>query len=122
MFTFDRSSGQMRHDGVLIGLGYSGHGVAANDPTREREKNVGPLPAGLYTIRRDDVARLGPIDFDLIPATENEMYGRDGFKIHWDTAAHDFTASDGCIVFWFMQVFQIIATAVAAHDDQLRVL
>lgn len=86
--------------GTVIGQGYTGHGLGLNNPVDEGIHNVGPLPEGKYTIGPfyDDPHGKGPIVAHLIPSPLNEMYGRSGFMIHGDTAAHNQTASEGCIV------------------------
>ncbi|MGB9255254.1 MAG: hypothetical protein WCC25_10510, partial [Candidatus Korobacteraceae bacterium] len=60
------------------------------------------LPHGTYTIgpAYDDNNHpgKGPVVMPLEPDPANEMFGRDGFLIHGDTAARDHTASDGCII------------------------
>ena len=62
-----------------------------------KEKNVGPLPPGRYSIGRAyRHGRLGPVTMNLEPLEGTEMHGRDLFRIHGDNKAAD--ASQGRIV------------------------
>lgn len=98
MLTYSQSNGQLRRDGVLIGLGYSGRGEGLSNPDKQELVNTGPLPRGSYTLWRSKATDLGPIAFSLAPYPENQMHGRSAFYIHWDNRSHNFTASEGCIV------------------------
>lgn len=105
-WNYDRATGNLRDsDGLLAALCYSGHGPGLNNPAKEQEHDVGPLPAGLYTLvevlSRAELERLrlGPRVFQLIPDPANNMYGRSGFYLHWRrTAETYFNSSHGCIV------------------------
>jgi type VI secretion system (T6SS) effector TldE1-like protein len=112
MWTYQQSTGQLRHDGHLTGTGYSGHGVGKNDPVAQNVSETGPLPRGLYTIAQCHThPRLGPIAMFLTPNDSNEMFGRSDFYIHGDNAAHD--ASLGCII-----MPHDTRVEVAASDDR----
>lgn len=78
---------------------YSGHGDGLNNPDKEAEHNVGPIPAGLWNITgwRDQYGSKGPCVAFLAPFG-HDAHGRSGFLIHGDNAALNFTASDGCII------------------------
>lgn len=78
---------------------YSGHGEGLNNPDREKEHNVGPIPAGLWNIRawRDAYGSKGPCVAFLEPFG-HDAFGRSGFLLHGDNRAGNFTASDGCII------------------------
>ncbi|WP_051203100.1 tlde1 domain-containing protein [Desulfovibrio aminophilus] len=99
-------------DGNVLGNGYSGKGTPGekdagrNNPGREGEENVGPIPRGNWRVveitdenYRPDLAR--PI-FKLEPDTETEArvnsMGRKprSFLVHGDNAESD--ASEGCII------------------------
>ena len=101
-FKFDRAAGVFYDtDGsVLCDTAYSGHGEGVNNPEMEQIPNVGPLPAGTYTIGppHEPIDHLGPVAMPLTPDPSNEMYGRFGFYIHGDTVQMNHTASDGCII------------------------
>jgi hypothetical protein len=100
MITFDRKSGRLTDaHGKLIATVWSGHGAAANDPSREREKGVGPLPSGDYKAGHPrDGGHLGPFVLDLVQIS-GESYGRGLFRVHGDHANDtDHSASDGCII------------------------
>lgn len=82
---------------IAFGL-YSGHGDGLNNPEKENDKGVGPLPRGLYRIVqwRDD-PHLGPCVAQL-QQVKGETFGRSGFYIHGDNALMNHSASDGCII------------------------
>lgn len=99
--TFDRRKGTLAFnagDPFVTGV-WSGHNGAANDVSRERERGIGPLPAGLYRIGAPrESTRLGPFVMDL-EQIEGESYERSLFRIHGDTRNdHDHSASDGCVI------------------------
>ena len=102
MIKFDRKLGTLFNDrGAVIATGiWAGHGDARNDPSREREKMIGPLPAGMYTMRDPrDSDHLGSYVIDLEPHPGNQMYGRGLFRIHGDNKTPDPNdASNGCII------------------------
>lgn len=100
MITFNRAKGTLTFSSGLVLAGiWSGHGDAANDPSREREKGIGPLPAGDYEIGAPrDGGHLGPFVMDL-KQISGDSYGRDLFRIHGDTVDDEnHEASDGCII------------------------
>lgn len=99
MYLYSQSSGQLSKNGVALGIGYSGHPPRKNDPTAQAIEDVGPIPAGLYTIGKSFwSALLGPVVMRLTPNPDDEMFGRSGFLIHGDSAEHAGFASNGCIV------------------------
>jgi RHS repeat-associated protein len=77
--------------------GYSGNGQGLNNPAAQNQPYVGPLPQGSYTVG-GTTNRRGPNTRTLIPGPSNNMYGRAGFLLHGDNAAHNNTASEGCII------------------------
>lgn len=95
-----QSTGLMyRPDGSQAGVGYSGHGQGFNCPGFQQVHDVGPIPCGLYSIgTAQDHPMLGPVAIPLIPDPTNTMFGRSHFYCHGDNAAHDGTASLGCII------------------------
>lgn len=108
-FKYEQRTGRfavVNREAVLsfIGRGYSGHGAAINDPTRENLQRFGPIPCGLWHVSSAIFhPKLGPLAFPL--AAEDERgtiipapYGRSGFFIHGDNASRNRTASSGCIV------------------------
>lgn len=101
MITFDRKAGTLTDStGKLISkVIWSGHGDAHNDPSREKEKGIGPLPAGLYRMGHPrDGGHLGPFVIDL-EMIEGNAYGRSLFRMHGDHPNDfDWSASDGCII------------------------
>jgi len=125
MLNYSQASGEMhdRYD-VLLGTGYAGHGAGVNNPAMQSIPSVGPLPQGVYMISPPiDTATHGPYVMWLTPNPANEMFGRSGFGIHADEAAHpgEHLASTGCIVM-SNQARIAIWTAAQADDRQLRVI
>lgn len=103
--------------GIIAGVGYSGSPAGKNNPSCQDQKCVGPLPQGWYTISGPECTctlpkpgkgtcpdcgettlhKHGPFVLRLTPDLENEMFDRDGFLIHGDSALHPGAASEGCI-------------------------
>lgn len=99
MIQYEISTGTVRRDGTLIGVGYSGQPECKNNPSKCSVHDHGPIPPGLYTIEPPrDTPTHGPYVLPLTPDSKNEMYGRSGFLIHGDSIAHPGTASHGCII------------------------
>lgn len=95
-WTYRSSDGELLHDGVFVGTGYSGRGEARNNPDMEAVANEGPIPRGSYHIADARFSeRLGPIVMNLDPVGHDAL-GRADFRIHGDNASHD--ASHGCII------------------------
>ena len=78
---------------------YSGRGVGLNNPTKYRERGIGPIPIGCYDVHgpiRHE--RMGPVAFRLDPKPWNDMAGRSGFMLHGDNSKRNRSASSGCII------------------------
>jgi hypothetical protein len=92
---------QIKQDGQFdtIGVGYSGSlsGGGRNDPSKQCERDVGPIPRGLYTIGPPGPGP-SPYSLRLTPDPSNDMCGRSHFLIHGDSISHPGNASDGCII------------------------
>ena len=81
-----------------LGVGYSGHGSFINDPSREAEAGLGPIPVGVWKMGRAvHHQNLGPAAIPLSPFGHNAR-GRTEFFIHGDNGRGDRSASRGCIV------------------------
>lgn len=94
---YKQSNGELMHDGVFEGNGYSGTGVGRNSPAMQDTRDVGPIPQGNYKIEGAiDMKTLGPCVMGLTPSPDDNMYGRSGFFIHGNNIADD--ASHGCII------------------------
>src|ERR1700685_4671777 len=102
MWTYEQQTGRMLDpDGTLVGVGYSGHVEGVNAPGFEMIADVGPIPAGLYTVEAPiDSETHGPFALPLNPDPANQMFGRDDFLIHGDRvdAPGLRQASLGCII------------------------
>lgn len=92
------SSGQLYDNNKPFGApGYAGTGKGRNNSAMVKEKSVGPLPPGRYSIGAPQHhKKLGPGSMYLDPFPENNIHGRDRFYIHGDNSRND--ASEGCIV------------------------
>jgi hypothetical protein len=86
---------------------YSGFGVHANVPADEHIVGQGPIPRGNYAMGSMVTnTHMGPVAIHLVPDDATRAYildirpgsDPDTFYIHDDTAIHNHTASEGCIV------------------------
>ena len=100
MWTYEQATGRILDpEGALFATGYAGHGAGKNDPALQGVVDIGPLPAGTYTLGVPrDSAQLGPYAIPLIADPSNAMFGRSGFYLHGVSASHPGAASCGCIV------------------------
>lgn len=117
MWTYDQSSGELRHDGAFEGTGYSGTGIGRNNPDAQNIPDTGPIPQGTYKIGAVyDHPHLGPCVMALDPLPGTETFGRSLFRIHGDNMRHD--ASEGCVILG-PSIRKLIATS---GDHELEVL
>ena len=116
MFTYKQTNGLLDHDGVAVGMGYSGHAEGRNNPAMQAVHNVGPIPQGLYAIGPPhDTPTHGPHVMPLTPVGHDAL-GRSGFLMHGDNVKHD--ASLGCIIM-LRTVRDVVSASV---DKQLTVV
>lgn len=119
---FPPSAGDLTPLYRSIGLGYSGHGDAVNDPARVAEKNLGPIPPGRWRMGGPrDHAGLGHYVIPLTPADGTMTHDRDGFYIHGDTKYRDRSASHGCIVME-LRAREELGEGIDRGDVELEVL
>jgi hypothetical protein len=106
MLFYNRQPGELTDttSNVTLDGFYAGMNLGKNNPAMQDVHNVGPLPAGIYTIGQlmihppgDPLRHLGPC-MSLTPDPANVMFGRSGFFFHLDNPAHVGASSDGCIV------------------------
>jgi len=105
MWVYEIRSGKFYEDsGGLIAIGYSGGNKgenpgAVNNASLISVPFVGPIPPGIYDINapRDD-PHTGKYTLDLVADPDNQMYGREGFRIHGDNPRLNKSASEGCII------------------------
>lgn len=97
---YDQSSGDLRDpSGHFVCRGYSGHGAGKNNPARQHERAVGPIPRGRWKIGAPyDSKNVGPYALTLTPCAGTEVFGRSAFRIHGDSKRAPGTASHGCII------------------------
>lgn len=103
MWTYNSATGALARGGTIEGYGYSGNGSGLNCPAMSVVPNVGPIPAGEWTIGKffDDIEGddpKGKLVCHLTPVFDTDTHDRSGFMIHGDNAAMDHTASEGCII------------------------
>jgi hypothetical protein len=96
-FVYLQKAGKLLLDGKELGSGYSGHGAGKNNPEKEKEKNVGPIPQGVYKISAPREYKKMANCFDLTPIG-HDAQKRTELMIHGDSIASPGTASRGCIV------------------------
>ncbi|HEY4112863.1 MAG TPA: tlde1 domain-containing protein [Rhizomicrobium sp.] len=98
MWTFSQETGQLIHDGQLVGVGYSGTGRGRCNPAMQNVANVGPIPQGSYRIGPASYShpKLGPCVMALTPLPGTNTFGRSAFFIHGNNQAND--ASHGCVI------------------------
>lgn len=84
---------------TAVAVGYSGAVGAQNNPEREGERAIGPIPRGMWELDAPigRHPRLGPIVIGLEPKGHNAK-ARTAFFIHGDNSQGDNSASKGCIV------------------------
>lgn len=108
-WTYEITTGYLRHDGLLIGAGWSGRNISGgvqgrNNVSAVQVHGIGPCPIGWYTRGEMYNSPLrGPKTIPLIPDPENEMFGRQYFEMHGfriGTLASDPSnpSSDGCLI------------------------
>lgn len=96
-WTYKQSTGELFHNGELVGKGYSGVLTNKNNPDRQHVKGMGPLPRGTYRIGSTTSSK-GPMTIEL-HQTSGNSFGRDLFRIHGErTHGPAGYASAGCII------------------------
>lgn len=112
MFYFNNTTGELKHDGLHLGFGYSGRGPNKLNPAAENLRGIGPIPRGVWRIgpAHDDGA-LGSIVMNLDPVGNTNTFGRSLFRMHGDSIEHPGDASDGCIVL-ALTLRKIVAASV----------
>lgn len=112
---YRQSTGELYRNGRKVATGYSGLGVAKNNPLAQHERNLGPIPQGAYLIGQErESEEHGPVAIPLIPVTGTETYGRGSFMVHGDSVQHPGSASHGCII-----VNRPIREQIAASHEKL---
>lgn len=99
MFVYEQKTGRFYDPtGKLLATGYSGRGAAKNDPSREKERGIGPIPRGKWRIGLPyNSQKVGPFALPLTPV-DHKAHGRTAFLIHGDSIKNPGTASSGCII------------------------
>lgn len=99
MWNYHQASGVLDHDGLIVGVGYSGAPGGKNNPSMQSVPDVGPIPHGEYFIGDPlDTVEHGPHVLPLTPDPANEMFCRSSFLMHGDSLDHPGAASKGCII------------------------
>jgi type VI secretion system (T6SS) effector TldE1-like protein len=99
-WTYSQSTGQLQHNGVVVGTGYSGAGTSPangrNNSALQNVRDQGPIPQGQWRIGpAHSHPHKGPTVMRLTPVGHN-AFDRSGFLIHGNNAANN--ASQGCII------------------------
>ena len=116
---YSQKTGDLSHDGKIVGSGYAGFGEGVNNPADQAIPDVGPIPRGFYTIGPAFThPAAGPMTMRLTPQPGTDTFGRSGFLMHGDTASMDHTASHGCII----QNRSVRATVAVSDDRTLEVV
>jgi len=100
MWTYRQSSGELAHDGEIVGYGWSGWDDGINIPAMQNIPKVGPIPRGKWRIvgPPEDSPTHGPYTLRLIAEPETPTFGRSGFLMHGRSAVKPFETSRGCLV------------------------
>jgi len=100
MWTFQQNTGKLFDSQmVYIATGYAGAPGYKDNPADEQLKDKGPLPVGMYVFTAPyNNIKTGPYTMNLVPDSDNEMFGRGDFRVHGDSLTAPGTASEGCIV------------------------
>ena len=96
MWKYVQTTGDLFQDTIYVETGYSGAADGKNDPNKECQIQVGPIPRGWYDIgaQRD---KPTPITLPLTADDPDHCDPpRSGFLIHGDNSTG--TASTGCII------------------------
>jgi len=106
-WTYGQTSGNLWHNGVLLGRAYSGYMEHHNVHADQALHGLGPIPVGRYKIGEffddlepeppDGKQHKGPIVAHLYPCSDTVTFDRSGFMLHGDNAEQNFSGSDGCI-------------------------
>lgn len=101
---FKDKTTELRKDGILVSSNsYSGsfEEDGYNNPDKQNEHNIGPIPEGLWSIEGPpyDHPEKGKYVLKLYPDATTNTYGRSGFLCHGKPLPpRDIrTGSDGCI-------------------------
>lgn len=108
---YRQSTGELLYGGAVLGEGYSGFGVARNDPESQALAGLGPIPQGIWTMGPLSTSPAhGPLAITLQPDIGTETFGRTGFLCHGDSLEHPGGASHGCIIMPRIVREQLIAS------------
>ena len=99
-WTYSQKTGDLEQDGSHVATGYSGAGEGKNNPVLQSVRNVGPIPAGDWTIAGPpiNIEDHGPYVLRLTPSADTDTFGRSGFLMHGDSKEHPGCASEGCVI------------------------
>ncbi len=120
MWTYQISTGQLSHDGEIIGTGYSGApGIWKNNPHTTNIPGHGAIPVGVYDIGSLFTSpQTGPNAMRLTPKPGTDTFGRADFEMHGDSIAHPGSASHGCVI----MPLPIRLKVAGSGDSELEVI
>ncbi len=124
MWTYSQKTGELRLNGALVGIGYSGHEAGKNNPAMQDVKFVGPIPQGKWRFIGPpfDSLKHGPFILRIIPEAGTQTFGRTGLLLHGDGIHDPGDASEGCMVQIHpvrKRVWDFIANAINGPDRNL---
>ena len=95
---YHQSTGELWHEGELVGKGYSGNLTNKNNPDRQHVRGMGPLPRGTYYIVGHSTSKE-PMTI-ILKMTSGQSFGRSEFRIHGERKPPKPPgfASEGCII------------------------
>lgn len=100
MWIYEQATGKLSSTEMgYVATGYSGFGEGKDNPLLQSERDVGPIPCGVYAIGSPfNDPEHGVYCLRLSPDAANQMFGRSGFLMHGDSLEHPGMASKGCII------------------------
>jgi hypothetical protein len=118
MWVYFQSSGNLIHNSLFIAKGYSGKGIFKDNPYAQIRPFQGPIPRGIYKVGTAfNSDKHGPFCLPLEPSGYNEMFGRNEFLVHGDSADHPGDASEGCVI-----MPRNVREAIANDEDKYLVV
>jgi hypothetical protein len=129
MLFYSQTRGDVTNDeGEVISSGWYAGGnmgaspAAVNNPAYQYERDVGPLPQGVYTMSPlHTVPRIGPC-IALTPNDLAVMHGRGGMLLHCDNRSRSpQSSSEGCAVAPTLLELKKVEALRASGQYQLEV-
>ena len=99
MWTYSQATGELRHNGLTLGFGFSGYEDGINVPAMQDLPGIGPIPRGRWLMLDppENSPTLGPYAFRLTPDPKTPTFGRSAFWCHGRSIKTPFDSSRGCL-------------------------